>query len=88
MITAIFGTEDETIQRGDAMMHYCIDRITVSDIRYRLPPGAGSDAVHPEPEYCLAVTQLFSADGNTCGTRGWMLSHSAGAGRLDRAENY
>jgi L-fuconate dehydratase len=46
----------------------CIDRITVSDIRYRLPPGAGSDAVHIEPEYCLAVTQLFSADGNTSGT--------------------
>jgi L-fuconate dehydratase len=50
------------------MMHYCIDRITGSDIRYRLPTGAGSDAVHPEPEYCLAVTQLFSADGNTRGT--------------------
>lgn len=28
------------------MMHYYIDRITVSDIGYRLPPGAGSDAVH------------------------------------------
>ncbi|MFL6306632.1 MAG: enolase C-terminal domain-like protein [Candidatus Sulfotelmatobacter sp.] len=50
------------------MASYCIDRITVSDIRYRLPPGAGSDAVHIEPEYCLAVTQLFSAGGNARGT--------------------
>ena len=45
----------------------CIDRITISDIRYRLPPGAGSDAVHSDPEYCLAVTQLFSAEGNISG---------------------
>jgi L-fuconate dehydratase len=45
-----------------------IDRITVSDLRYPLPPGAGSDAVHTEPEYCLAVTQLFSAAGKISGT--------------------
>jgi L-fuconate dehydratase len=45
----------------------CIDRIIVSDMRYRLPPGAGSDAVHKDPEYCLAVTQLFSAEGRTSG---------------------
>ncbi len=41
------------------MGSYSIDRITVSDLRYPLPSGAGSDAVHTEPEYCLAVTQLF-----------------------------
>jgi L-fuconate dehydratase len=50
------------------MTSYSIDRITVSDLRYPLPPGAGSDAVHTEPEYCLAVTQLISAAGKICGT--------------------
>src|ERR1700679_2496892 len=50
------------------MGSYCIERITVSDLRYSLPPGAGSDAVHTEPEYCLAVTQLASAGGRICGT--------------------
>ena len=28
------------------------------DARYRLPKGAGSDAVHSDPEYCFAVTIL------------------------------
>jgi L-fuconate dehydratase len=50
------------------MASYSIDRIAVSDLRYPLPPGAGSDAVHTEPEYCLAVTQLISAGGKLCGT--------------------
>lgn len=50
------------------MASYSIDRITVSDLRYPLPSGAGSDAVHTDPEYCLAVTQLISVDGNICGT--------------------
>src|ERR1700757_2930401 len=45
-----------------------IDRIAVSDLRFSLPPGAGSDAVHTEPEYCLAVTQLISVCGNIRGT--------------------
>jgi L-fuconate dehydratase len=50
------------------MPSYFIDRITVSDVRYPLPPGAGSDAVHTAPEYCLAVTQLVSAGGQVSGT--------------------
>jgi L-fuconate dehydratase len=50
------------------MGSYSIDRIEVSDIRYRLPPGAGSDAVHTEPEYCLAVTQLIADGGRIRGT--------------------
>jgi L-fuconate dehydratase len=50
------------------MSSYSIDRITVSDLRYPLPSGAGSDAVHTEPEYCLAVTQLISLGGNISGT--------------------
>jgi L-fuconate dehydratase len=49
-------------------MAFFIDRISVADLRYPLPPGAGSDAVHTEPEYCLAVTQLFSEDRKLYGT--------------------
>jgi L-fuconate dehydratase len=41
----------------------CIDRIAVLDLRYPLPPGVGSDAVHTDPEYCLAVTRLESGGG-------------------------
>ena len=50
------------------MASYFIEQIAVSDRRYALPPGAGSDAVHTDPEYCLAVTQLISAGGRVCGT--------------------
>ena len=45
-----------------------IDRIKVSDVRYPLPPGAGSDAVHTDPEYCLAVTELVSTGRKITGT--------------------
>lgn len=45
-----------------------IDRISTLDARYRLPAGAGSDAVHTAPEYCLAVTQLGSRDHGLRGT--------------------
>lgn len=44
---------------------YSIDCISSFDARYPLPAGAGSDAVHTDPEYCLAVTQLHSAHGVT-----------------------
>lgn len=40
------------------MSKWIIDRIAALDMRYPLPPGAGSDAVHTSPEYCLAVTYL------------------------------
>jgi L-fuconate dehydratase len=40
-----------------------VDRISTSDVRYPLPPGAGSDAVHTNPEYCLAVTRLHTDCG-------------------------
>jgi L-fuconate dehydratase len=40
-----------------------VDRISTADVRYPLPPGAGSDAVHTNPEYCLAVTQLHTDSG-------------------------
>jgi L-fuconate dehydratase len=35
-----------------------IQSVKSYDARYPLPAGAGSDAVHSEPEYCLAVTRL------------------------------
>ncbi len=37
-----------------------IRTVSSFDARYPLPPGAGSDAVHSEPEYCLAVTVLHT----------------------------
>ena len=40
------------------MSKWIINRIAALDMRYPLPPGAGSDAVHTSPEYCLAVTYL------------------------------
>jgi len=51
------------------MMGVCsIDRISTFDARYSLPAGAGSDAVHTDPQYCLAVTRLVSAESGLCGT--------------------
>jgi L-fuconate dehydratase len=35
-----------------------IQSVRPYDARYPLPAGAGTDAVHSEPEYCLAVTRL------------------------------
>ncbi|MBV8551644.1 MAG: mandelate racemase [Acidobacteriaceae bacterium] len=35
-----------------------ITSVKAFDARYRLPAGAGTDAVHSEPEYCFAVTIL------------------------------
>src|SRR5579863_9618413 len=40
------------------MPDWVIDRVAAFDMRYPLPPGAGSDAVHTNPEYSLAVTYL------------------------------
>jgi L-fuconate dehydratase len=54
-----------------------IDRITAFDERYSLPPGAGSDAVHVNPQYCLAVTRLRSLDTGLCAT-GFALTLGAG----------
>jgi L-fuconate dehydratase len=43
------------------MKQAVIQGVRSFDARYPLPPGAGSDAVHTQPEYCLAVTQLRTA---------------------------
>ncbi len=44
-----------------------IQAVRSYDARYPLPAGAGSDAVHSESEYCLAVTRL-KTDGAFGGT--------------------
>lgn len=54
-----------------------IDCVSTFDARYPLPPGAGSDAVHTDPEYSLAVTRLGSKAGSLCGT-GFALTLGAG----------
>jgi L-fuconate dehydratase len=41
-----------------------IESVYSFDARYALPPGAGSDAVHSESQYCLAMT-LLKAQGLT-----------------------
>jgi len=44
-----------------------IQSVQSFDARYPLPSGAGSDAVHSESEYCLAVT-LLKTDRGVTGT--------------------
>jgi L-fuconate dehydratase len=40
-----------------------ISRVVAFDKRYQLPPGAGTDAIHTNPEYSLAVTHFETDDG-------------------------
>jgi L-fuconate dehydratase len=49
------------------MPSYTINKISTHDARYKLPAGAGTDAVHTNPEYCMAVT-LLESDRGLCGT--------------------
>jgi L-fuconate dehydratase len=49
------------------MPTYTINKISTRDARYHLPAGAGTDAVHTNPEYCMAVT-LLESDHGLCGT--------------------
>ena len=44
-----------------------ISRVVAFDKRYQLPPGAGTDAIHTNPEYSLAVTH-FETDYGPSGT--------------------
>src|ERR1700677_219296 len=44
-----------------------IQSVLTVDARFALPDGAGSDAVHTGPEYCMAMTRLAS-DGQISGT--------------------
>ncbi len=49
------------------MANSTIRSIATVDARFALPPGAGSDAVHTNPEYCMAVTRL-AGDRQLSGT--------------------
>ena len=49
------------------MPNCVIESVSTRDARFPLPPGAGTDAVHTNSEYCLAVTLLKSGRG-LCGT--------------------
>src|ERR1700739_2933622 len=53
----------QTLAAGAIMPTCVVDRVAPSDMRYPLKEGAGSDAIHTDPEYCFAVTQLHTADG-------------------------
>jgi len=51
---------------GEIPMSNCVIRsIHAIDARYPLPPGAGSDAVHTNPVYAMALTHLKTAGGPT-----------------------
>jgi len=43
------------------MPNCVIESVSIRDARYALPPGAGTDSVHINSEYCLAVTLLKSS---------------------------
>jgi len=53
-----------------------IKQVTTSDRRFPLGPGAGSDAIHREPVYSYAVTELRDDGGGT----GSGLAFTLGAG--------
>src|SRR5882757_3906579 len=42
------------------MSNLIIESIRTVDARYSLQPGEGTDAVHSDPEYCMAVTRLLT----------------------------
>ncbi|HTM97204.1 MAG TPA: hypothetical protein VL088_00600, partial [Pedobacter sp.] len=42
-----------------------IHKIEISDKRFELQTGAGSDAIHKDPQYSYAVTKLSDQNGNT-----------------------
>lgn len=42
-----------------------INKIEIRDVRYNLEKGAGSDAIHKDPQYAYAVTNLIDEHGTT-----------------------
>jgi len=46
--------------KTETMATYTIESISTQDARFSLPSGAGTDSVHTNSEYCLAVTLLKS----------------------------
>src|SRR5712692_9061000 len=51
----------------ETMPPHIINKISARDARFPLPQGAGTDSVHTNSEYCLAVT-LLESEGRLCGT--------------------
>jgi len=49
------------------MSEFAIHSIATRDARFSLPPGAGTDSVHTNSEYCMAVT-LLSTEAGPVGT--------------------
>src|SRR5258708_13311948 len=47
-------------RKAETMAIYTIESISTQDARFPLPPGVGTDSVHTNSEYCLAVTLLKS----------------------------
>ena len=45
------------------MTSFVIQQISTFDARYQLPPGAGADSIHSDPEYSYAVTVLQTTQG-------------------------
>lgn len=60
-----------------------IEQLETFDLRFSLPPGAGSDALHTNPEYSLATCMLV-ADNGELGT-GFSLTLGAGNELVCRA---
>ena len=58
------------------MPEHVIRSVETRDVRYPLPPGAGSDAIHSESEYSFAVT-LVALERGAYGT-GIVLTLGAG----------
>src|ERR1700739_968762 len=49
------------------MLDSAISSVSTHDVRFPLPPGAGTDSVHTNSEYSFAVT-LLTGDGGRQGT--------------------
>lgn len=45
------------------MREAVVSAVRSVDARYPLPPGAGTDAVHTNSEYCMALTRLHASSG-------------------------
>jgi L-fuconate dehydratase len=50
-------------RKTETMAIYTIESISTQDARFPLAPGAGTDSVHTNSEYCLAVTLFGSQNG-------------------------
>src|SRR5271156_3850407 len=45
------------------MTNCTVQSVSTVDARFALPPGAGTDSVHTNSEYCMAITRLASDRG-------------------------